>query len=188
MHFARRLHTSAVQRSIALFPFLFKGHYSYRRMRANGTRRSRHRSRKLHGNCHGNLSCDLVLTWECHVKEPVNQELPDPYMGIPCEHVSHMAWKIREVKLPEHHQILAITFGGLPHFPEISGLSRSSVLGLTLVHKIVVFGRNLNRGSFERHLSAPHIGIPCKDARKSASTWEFHVIPKNHCFLHRIPM
>ena len=39
----------------------------------------------LHGNCHVNLSCDLVLTWECHVKEPVNQELPDPYMGIPCK-------------------------------------------------------------------------------------------------------
>ena len=39
----------------------------------------------LHGNCHANLSCDLVLTWECHVKEPVNQKLPDPYMGIPCK-------------------------------------------------------------------------------------------------------
>ena len=25
------------------------------------------------------------------------------------EHVSHMAWNIREVKLPEHHQILALT-------------------------------------------------------------------------------
>ena len=35
----------------------------------------------LHWNCHENLSCDFVLTWECHVKEPVNQELPDPYMG-----------------------------------------------------------------------------------------------------------
>ena len=91
------------------------------------------------------------------------------------------------IKLPEHHQILAITFGG-SDFPEITGFSRSSVLGLTLVHKIVVFGRNLNRGSFERHLSAPHIGIPCKNARKSASTWEFHVIPRNYCLLHRIPM
>ena len=34
----------------------------------------------LHWNCHVNLSCDLVLTWECHVKEPVNQELPQ---GLP---------------------------------------------------------------------------------------------------------
>ena len=43
----------------------------------------------LHGNCHGNLSCDFVLTWECHAKEPVNQELPQglplPCMGIPCK-------------------------------------------------------------------------------------------------------
>ena len=45
----------------------------------------------LHGNCHVNLSCDEVLTWDCHVKEPENQELPDPYMRIPGEHVSHMA-------------------------------------------------------------------------------------------------
>ena len=50
--------------------------------------------------------------------------------------------------------VLVWGFGGLPHFPEIPGLSRSSVLGIALVHKIVDFWPNLDRGSFGRHFSA----------------------------------
>ena len=65
----------------------------------------------LHGNCHVNLSCDLVLTWECHVKEPENQGFPFltwefhvevpvnqglrlPDMGIPCK------WTLETRKTP----------------------------------------------------------------------------------------
>ena len=50
--------------------------------------------------------------------------------------------------------VLGFGFRGVPDFPEIPGRSRSSVFSTTLVHEIVDFRPNLDRGPFGGHFSA----------------------------------
>ena len=134
----------------------------------------------LHGNCHVILFCDPVLTWECHVKEPVNQELPAPILTWEF-HVQEPV-NLENPPLPSPP-----LYGrhGNPMFPgtrkcaftwDCTSILQDFAAGLPHMESPCGF-RRISQFTWFSHveglfLVAVNMGIPCKDYKKHTKSTE----------------